>query len=434
MASVGVVVAVTELNAKLAALTAAALALPGIAPQAHAEFTPQNLAVDNTFSHYEEGLGRMRVDIYQGTASGLLGDNLSFRLNGVRDAVSGASPLAVAPNTLLTQFSGFCKGPSNAGKVQCLSGASIRDVRDALDLGLNYTLGNLSLGVAGGHSQENDYASNFFNIDTRWDINQKLTTLAASFGYAADSVWAVTHHNGVMAKVPGKGGDKDTFQGLLGITQVLDKNSLLQANVTYTQSQGYLSDPYKFAYVAPAVNSFSFPPRPYYDCPTEALYQGTGYCSDSRPSGKQQSALLLRYVRHFSELNAAALHVDYRLYGDSFGIVSHTFESSWIQPLGDGFQLTPRIRYYSQNAADFYQPFFNAVRADGHYTSDYRMANFGAVSGGITLSKQVFEQLRLSAGAEFYQRDKSLALSGGAGTALDNFSFSLYSLSLDLKF
>ncbi|TAN52420.1 MAG: DUF3570 domain-containing protein [Methylococcaceae bacterium] len=427
--------AVTDaLNGKLAALTAAALALPGMAPKAHAELTPQNLAVDNAFSHYEEGLGRMRVDIYQGTASGFLGDNLSFRLNGVRDAISGASPLAVAPNTALTRFSGLCKGLANTSKVQCMSGASIRDVRDALDLGVNYTLDNLTLGLGGGHSEENDYVSNFFNIDTRWDINQKLTTLAASFGYAADSVWAVAHNNGVMTRVDGKGGDKDTFQGLLGITQVLDKNSLLQANVTYTQSKGYLSDPYKFAYVAPAVNVFSFPPKPYYDCPTEAMYQGTGYCSDSRPSGRQQAAFLLRYVRHFSELNAAALHLDYRLYGDSFGIVSHTLESSWIQPVGHGFQLTPRIRYYSQNAADFYQPFFNTVRADGHYTSDYRMANFGAISGGITLSKQLTGHLRLSAAAEYYQREKNLAMSGGAGTALDNFSFSLYSLSLDLKF
>jgi hypothetical protein len=98
------------------------------------------------------------------------------------------------------------------------------------------------------------------------------------------------------------------------------------------------------------------------------------------------------------------------------------------------WQITPRVRYYSQNSADFYQPYFTSQRADGYYSSDYRLAGFGAVSGGVQLSKEIMNRLKLGFGIDFYQRQRAYGFNGGAGAAVDNFSFSMFSASLNFKF
>lgn len=408
MASAGAAVAAT--NARLAALTAAALALPGMSPQVEAD-GPLSLEIDGAFSRYEESDDRMRVDVYQATATVPINDQLTVKANGVKDVIAGASPVV--------------NGYSRGRLFQIRSRASIRDVRDEVDLSASYVLDQATLGVNVGRSSENDYTSDFFNLDGRWDINDKLTTLAAGFGYASDEVWAVTNAGkNQHQRVPGVGGDKSTFQGLLGVTQVLDKNSLLQANLTYSHNQGYLSDPYKYALVlAPAAAT-----------PCDPAYYGNCYTLDSRPGSRDQFSLLLRYVRNFSALNAAALHLDYRFYADTWDIAAHTFEAAWYQPVYDGWLFTPRVRYYSQTAAEFYATYFPTARADGHYSTDYRMASFGAISGGAQLSKEFFGQLRVAGTVDFYQRQKDYALHDGAGTPLDNFTYSVFSVSLDLKF
>jgi len=201
------------------------------------------------------------------------------------------------------------------------------------------------------------------------------------------------------------------------VTQVLDKDSLAQLNLTYTHNEGFLADPYKYALVYNYSNPY-FP----------------DFVRDSRPGHRDQFAVLLRYVRNFSMLNSAALHADYRFYSDSWGIDAHTFELMWIQPIAYGVELRPRVRYYAQGSADFYQPVFNEPRADGNYSSDYRMAGFGAISGGIQLTTEVAGRLRVAGGVDFYQRRQDYGIAGGAGTSVDNYSFSMYSVSLNLKF
>lgn len=410
MASAGVAVAAT--NSSLAALTAAALALPGMAPRVAAETTALSPTLDTAFSRYEESSGRMRVDVYQAVGGLQLTDRLSVKANGVKDVISGASPVV--------------NGFDGQGRLtQIRSRASIRDVRDEVDLSANYAFDAATLGVNVGRSSENDYTSDFFNLDGRWELNDKQTTLATGFGYASDTVWAVTNvGKGEHQRVPGVGGDKATYQGLIGVTQILDKVSLVQANLTYTHSQGYLADPYKFALVQTPTAAVVCDPA----------YFGACYTLDARPGNRDQFGLLLRYVRNFSELNAAALHLDYRFYADTWDIAAHTFEADWYQPVWDGWQLVPRVRYYSQGAAEFYAPYFAAARADGHYSTDYRMASFGAVSGGVQLSKEFFDRLRVAATFDFYRREKGYALASDAGTPLDNFSYSMFTVGINLKF
>ena len=405
-----------------AVFSGAALALPGMLPSAVADVAPLDYSLDTNFSRYAESVGRMKVDIYQAAATLPINDRFSLKFNGVKDVVTGASPVGPA-----AAGAHHCKGPRLGSMVQCMSGASISDVRDAVDVTASYYMDAATLDVNAGRSSENDYTSDFFSVNNRWSLNDKQTTLAAGYSFSADHVWEMVAIDGSKVRAANVGGAKETNQGILGLTQILDKDSLLQANLTYSYSGGYLSDPYKYVY-APWTSCFGF------NCQATQASAYPGFIRDTRPGSRNQIGMLLRYVRNFSALNAAALHVDYRFYADTWGIDSHTFEFSWVQPVIDGWLLTPRLRYYTQNSADFYNVMFNSASATGYYSSDYRLAGFGAIGGGLQFSKEFFDRLKLSAGMDFYKRELGYGISGGAGTALDNFTFSMYSVNLSLKF
>ncbi len=114
---------------------------------------------------------------------------------------------------------------------------------------------------------------------------------------------------------------------------MLDKSSVIQTGIQLNFENGYLSDPYKLVSVGDAI------------------------VPDARPGSRTEAALLVRYRRAFSDANAA-LHLDYRYAQDSWGVVSHTVDVGWYQSLPDGWQLIPALRYYSQQEARFYAPFF----------------------------------------------------------------------------
>jgi hypothetical protein len=104
-----------------------------------------------------------------------------------------------------------------------------------------------------------------------------------------------------------------------------------------------------------------------------------------------------------------------------------------VQPLGAGWTLTPRIRYYTQSKADFYAPFFNTgVVADGlgfkpalpnNFSSDQRLSGYGTLSGGLTVSKDFAKGIRLETGIEYYTHQGSLKLGGGGEANFADFDY-----------
>lgn len=478
---------------RLAAFTAAALALPGMAAAQGMDLSPEALAIDGSYSNYQESNGRMSVQAFQNDAALRLGEDVNFRVNSTLDFIGGGSnPMnlnqigGASPTFYWGRNNDYGRKYGELELSQATQGpqqgrqGGIHDQRLAIDGALNVALDDLTLGVGGGNSTEWDYISNFFNLDARWDLNRKTTTLAAGFGYASDTVWADGGNQGRIHQqyTDGTviGGDKNTYQGLLGLTQVLDKNSLIQVNLTVGNSSGFLSDPYKSAWVnnVPAARSSSTRSASAQDAPDMSTRSGasggnpepsptpapsTGQpveapetlvntfcrqsvpfsfqanlCADTRPGSRVQSAVLLRYVRNIPELDAAALHLDYRFYSDNWNIDSHTFEAGWLQPLPYETMLTFRLRYYTQRSSYFYQTVYDNPTADGLYSSDYRLASFGAVGGGLQLNKTFFGMLQIGGGVDLYRRTQGMGFMGGTGSHVDNFSFALYSVNLNLKF
>ncbi|NOT86496.1 MAG: DUF3570 domain-containing protein, partial [Methylococcaceae bacterium] len=365
---------------------------------------------DFQYGKYAESGNRMKVDIFEAALSAPIGKSMTASLSLVRDVISGASPK-------------YNNVDAKGNIKQVLSGATIQEQRDAISGNLTYFFDKAALGFGGGFSRENDYTSRYINTNLSIDLNNKLTTL--NFGASgafdiveptgktinesdADDSPSSTHRN------------KTSQQYLLGVSQVIDKDSLVQSNITFGYHSGYLADPYKSVYFV------GDPGR------------AAGH-SDIRPGEKFQWAWLTQYVRHFQQFNDAALHTDYRFYTDDWGINSHTVELSWHQPVAYGWQLIPRFRYYSQDRADFYQPYFDKGDQSTVYSSDYRLAGFGTLSGGIKIAKEFKEvknvsDLKLQAGFEYYDHKSSYEIGSNGHGSFDNFSYYLLTASLSMKF
>ena len=142
---------------------------------------------------------------------------------------------------------------------------------------------------------------------------------------------------------------------------------------------------------------------------------------DRRPDSRTQVVWSNAY-RHFITDLDAALHVDMRLYDDDFGINSLTLEMAWVQNLGNSFHFIPRVRYYSQSAADFFTPINDFTGTLMFNSSDYRLWAYGAVSGGIQ-ARAVFDDITLTFNLERYITDSSYSLfDGDSSPALVDFS------------
>ncbi len=421
------VVAATKTNA-LKALSAAALSLPGMLPTAHAAIPHEGPEIDFQYGHYSESDHRVSVDVYQGSALLPIAEAAELSTNWVVDTWSGATPVLTMPASVaqvtsgasgITGVNGTITANNNDPVIQVLTGASPGETRYGVDLSGSYHFQDITLHATGGRSEEPDYLSHAYNVGIDWELNQKLTTVSFAFGQDFDQINPSTRS---LQE------ERNNYHFQFGLSQVLDKNSLLRLGLSYSDNEGYLSNPYKKVYIQ--------------NLPANSVLENGGFTNvfyENRPNSRHQGSVSLGYIRYISTLESS-LHLDYRFYNDSWNINSHTFETSWYQPLGSGWMLIPRIRYYSQTQADFYQLFFTAPRADNFYTSDFRLAGFGTLSGGLRISKDILinnelsESLRFEVGFEYTEHAAGLQLGNNNASNLTDFNYYVVSASIRFRF
>jgi len=344
-------VAATDRNAKTYGnVVMAALALHGAVAtvDARAETAPENGVIALRYLHYKDQQDvKVQYPYYTGAEGTTfkritakspsvfiqapIGSDWSIEASAVVDDVSGATP------RYYTDVSGATPKPG------------MKDKRTAGDLRVNrhFSRGGVSIGVS--TSDEDDYRSTAASIEGRVSTPDNNTTFTLGFGHAEDEIDPT---NGVVVNEA-----KRTNEVIVGVTQALTRNDLVQVNLTWADGKGYYSDPYK--------------------------------SNDKRPDRRRQGAGVVRW-NHFISGIDATVRAGYRYYQDSFGIAAHTFEAAWVQPVTDWFYLTPSLRYYTQSAADFYYDpvmdpnIYPRPAVPQEYTTlDQRMSAFGAITMGI---------------------------------------------------
>lgn len=350
----------------------ASLLCPGL--KTLAETLPQRY--DYSYQLYQEDVDRIRVESHYIRGQIEINDATSFRFQWLNDAISGASPTGALPD----------------GTQPFLS--DVEDVRTGILGALSRQFGDHRVELEVSRSSEDDYLSRGLALTDTLELNQKNTTLSYGLNYLDDRV-----------TLPGLGDrDKNTFDWFTGVTQVLDKNTVISANLTLGHSQGYLNDPYK---IVQRSETTSIPDGEggSIDFPITNIYR------ENRPDTRFRQVLQLE-GKHYFEIADGALDGVLRLSNDDYGVFSQTLQIEWRQAVGEPFQVVPFFRYYRQNSADFFVNSLDGLPVDvpsndpngsgPNYSADYRLSALDAISGGLRLHYQFNDTFSASACYERY--------------------------------
>ena len=305
------------------------------------------------YQDYQESGGRIKVQAHYGLIEQTLGVEARIKITAVQDTISGATPTGepADPVTGLVPLS------------------QMHDRRKAWTADFSRQFGNVNVSVGAANSRESDYVSTGFSLNTLTDLNNKNTTLLAGISGTNDDVKVFYQ--------PARA-SKRTLDLIVGVTQLLDENTSLVLNASYGSASGYLSDPYKLIRKNTELLPGLFLPLTFAENRPDSREKWIGYAS----------------INHSAAQLKGAVEASYRLYHDTFGVTSHTLAAAWLQRLGDEVILSPSVRYYTQDAADFYRVSLDGTAitpgtkpnpAGPFYSADYRLAALDSWTWGVKL-------------------------------------------------
>lgn len=314
-------------------------------------------------------------------------DDKSLTLTLAVDSLTGASASGAIPLDTAQTFT----SPSGKNTYTTAAGEhplddTFLDTRYAGSVSWQQPLGrlyNVSAGITA--SDEYDYTHIGANVGLSRDFNKRNTTLSAGLAFAQDTLDPVggapvplsqmLDEDDLTNRLPGEDHDKDVVDVLLGVTQVINQNFLVQLNYSYSDSSGYLNDPYKIISVVDSTTGDTVLNTPGGDGPSHV------YRFESRPDDRVKQSL---YGQGKYYWDGKVLDLSYRFMTDDWDIDSHTVDAKLRFPLGDHNYLEPHLRFYTQSEAEFYTAsLVDGVVLPQYASSDYRLGEFDALTAGI---------------------------------------------------
>jgi len=368
--------------------------------------------IDTAILFYSESDSRVSAvepAIYAGKDIGDEGERIDLRL--VVDVLTGATPNGAHASSVAQTFT----TPSGNSSYTVQPGEtplddSFKDTRVAAGADWTLPINRLSRVKLGlNASKEFDYLSLGLSGSYMRDLNNKNTTLTASVALNNDTY---TPEGGIpIALSPmrqantgtnreGSSDTKTITDFLIGITQVVNRHTLMEFNYSYGLSDGYLSDPFKIVTVVDPVTGL----------PDNSVLGAVDadnlpYVYENRPSSRQRNNLFFRVAHHLTE---DVINFSYRYFWDDWGITSNTFDLKYRYEIGRSY-LQPHVRYYMQDAADFYR--HNLVQgtdvdASGtvllkEVSSDSRLAKMTSTTLGLKYGYVVGNNNEFSIRGEF---------------------------------
>jgi len=329
--------------------------------------------VDYRYEDYSEANGRMRVQTHALDFGYQIHRSVELQGELVYDSLSGATPYGALPTpgsrAWLTEIH---PDERKAGNIS----AAVRWAANTTTPQFAYSL-------------ENDYESFGISLNHAIDFNEKNSTV--TMGVAG------THDN-IFANTLSRTEHKDSVDVLLGVTQLLGSRTVLTANFTYGVANGYLNDPYKGVHI------------PFYPDPGAADPLVVTF-GESRPDHRDKQIGFLSLTHFVTPWNGSA-EVSYRLYHDSYGILSHTLTLNWFQKIGKHVVVSPMFRFTDQSAADFYMtqlpgdpggdpPYYAPLPE--HYSSDYRLASLQTFTYGLSMTWKIKDRVSIDLGYKRYE-------------------------------
>ncbi len=328
------------------------------------------------------------------------------------DTLTGATPIGAMPfdgPQTFTSPSGLQVRSTPAAEIPLDD--SFLDTRVALSANWRQPWGRLYT-VSGGvtASKEYDYLHLGANLKLARDFNNRNTTVALRLAIASDELdpvggapvplTAMGDINDLSNRLSSE--SKDIVDIVFGVTQIINRNLLVQVNYSFSSADGYLNDPYKIVSIVDPLSGDPVPrpATPGLDGPSHQ------YLFESRPDERTKHSIFTQ-AKYFSA--GRVLDLSYRYMSDDWDIDSHTVDVRYRWPLDGRQYVEPHIRYYTQSHADFYRPSLAANTLLPAYASaDYRLGEFDAVTVGLKYGWKTESGNEWSARLEFYRADGSV--------------------------
>ncbi len=392
------------------------LAIAGVmaAPAAMAAAQPGEWELNSAILIYSETDRVTAIEpVFQ--ASRYFDNDRIFSAKLVVDALTGASASGAVPAQTFQTFSRPSgRGAYTVGPGDVPLDDTFHDTRVALSSTWSQPLGtNLSGSFGLNVSKEYDYLSIGGSSVLNWDFNKKNTTLTLGLGYAQDQIspegdiptalayqsyasgsdaeqsqsnYAAQEGSDNAERALRDGSDsKAVADVLVGLTQVIDRRSLVQLNYSLSLSDGYLTDPFKVVSVVDA---------------SDGTPQGQIY--EHRPDSRLKQSLFVRGKRALE--NDDVVDLSYRYLFDDWGLRSHTVDVRYRWGLGEWF-VQPHVRYYQQSATDFYQAFLiDGQPLPEDVSADYRLGDMQAFTAGVEVGRSAGAWGQWRVALEYYRQ------------------------------
>jgi hypothetical protein len=325
------------------------------------------------------------------TVHGSKGQLLSFEL--IADSISGATPNGATKADVVQTFVTPTKTEGTSTTTTSASGGStiiktgsgtairqytvaagtlpvdkgFEDHRLGFNVGYAQPLGWFTqFGAGAGYSMESDYSAVTGNVHAAKSFNSNNTTLSLSLNTEYDTS---SPYGGVptpLAEMDGtwksQASKSKTQLGLVvGLTQVVTRNWLMQLNYAFDNQDGYQNDPYRILSVV----------DPSSGEPVKYIYE-------NRPSQRTTHSI---FWDNKIDIGPTLTDLSLRYFKDSWGITSKTAEFSERIDLSPSFYIEPSVRWYQQSAANFFHYYLTDGAALPSYaSSDIRLGKFTSMT------------------------------------------------------
>lgn len=320
------------------------------------------------------------------------------------DALTGASPNGASPTDVVQTFT----SPSGNSVFLTPAGETplddaFKDLRIAMSGNWSKTINRVvssNIGLALSH--ETDYDSYGLNSMFSFNTHQNNTTWQVGASISKDVSKPLggipipllfvfppsdnKSYNNFGDFEASDSDSKNTFDINLGVTQILGKNTIGQVTFTYSDVDGYQTDPYKIiSFIDNDTGSTLF------------------YITENRPDKRKKKGVFTT-IKHHNKLNHI-INPSFRYYSDDWGIDSLTIEMKYRINLSNKNFIEPKIRYYDQTAADFYAHSLSFIDGLEIASADYRLAEFKATTLGVKFGHELSNQSVFEARLEYYSQN-----------------------------
>jgi hypothetical protein len=259
-----------------------------------------------------------------------------------------------------TVSAGYVSDIVTSASIDVVSNATKRmsDVRNEVSLGVQQKVRDTTLNAGYIYSQENDYRSHVVTLGVAQDLFQRNTTLSAGYAVSLNDIYRT--------------GDSAFHRSLTvhtinaAWTQTLNRATIMQISYSFAGNFGYQASPYRFVRIENGdltMTDFKVP--------------------ETDPDQRFRHAFVAGLNRHLGK--DSSLQFDYRIYFDSWDIVSHTVQIRYFVKFGN-LTLRLRERFYYQGPAYFYREHYTVDTLQPFVTSDRELSTLLSNMLGVKIS------------------------------------------------